>query len=1194
MMALKGTDPNVNLETQLSLDNTLRRMRDYAARAQIVATSEQLFSISYQKAVVEPRDDAGAIDEFGMPVTPPTDCEETDGPIRTRFFRVPVPALVWELSSQQCAARELLKATFPWRQSNPGTIFAMIAARHLDVSVHTIMELANVGGIVKKKARQDQEITNAGRVASIIGVHRPGTSDRDELAGGANMLATDADWIPRTNTNTTYSISKIRPLGWQASAVNSAVRVYVARKTAELKREIQQLENGIDPQQLSSIDRQASGDDDWMDDAAWSSFRRKRRRVDTDAMIVDAAVVSTEIQKRQAMIAKLKDKSQLAVAEIQEAAIVEMVTLLETSTAVPESDTACAEWIACHPDMTLDYDIAFKDIGMVGQLAASSMMTFKMMDLATGQWPMLFLLIARNTGYVSHVFGSLAIHPLLHGTFGGGKSRLLSMLSKLSIWSTINSVTGSSAMGMLPIYTDDSRPIGDVMIAMDESHPMFTARTGKIPAALQSASREMAAFMTKGMCEHMTVAKAPDGELRSTKRVIVGNIPIAGATNERRSGAAIQARMVNLYLQPNVRGPRNAMNRMCNPDTACNRNAGEYARIELTMKTHQTHCMYVSKGIEGGGLPLPESTEYYLNMETAVEFLQMHYPEQAERVRMLDVGHSMAVALTLLNAVAMVYSKGYRPLDADGNPIETPATTEMYDIMKMRNAIIAYLRIDPDVTMWVVAYVVYNSSRPEANSILRWLACVHGHYPFVSTCKKAMRIEEEAGAGIDEQHDMERIRMRQLETELEGQPRDVAAARKRDVYQEWDSYGDMEEPPPPVQLDDGTWHRIRHLRDVVRDLKNCIQCGIVNIPTDVGRATEKRNGANVRARASRARNSIGTERLTVEQAMLLNYYETEGPTVTLTSDGRRGTKAEMEQIAVDILRRGQGPRYEYKQEPVALEGHVYMFYNPNYIYVPGSIESLSRCFVDVNRGRKLTEEQVRDELYTLAGSSIMAHVLPLVPIDQKNLLKEIEAYRIALWSNPRVSKLASSPVVVRSGRPGIYILIEALLDTPRHIVEKVLRHLCNETTVERRVIIPIPYRQYPEVFRVFHARPVARKLRCGNSGHIGAGIRAVPRRVREQAMVSGSNNQDCVLEWGIGSELRCLRRFFRENGVFDKDPASYTYEALYNSVVKSRQEYDQRAHDTEGLPYQLCKYPEDMIESDARFDREAKAAARWI
>ena len=48
------------------------------------------------------------------------------------------------------------------------------------------------------------------------------------------------------------------------------------------------------------------------------------------------------------------------------------------------------------------------------------------------------------------------------------------------------------------------------------------------------------------------------------------------------------------------------------------------------------------------------------------------------------------------------------------------------------------------------------------------------------------------------------------------------------------------------------------------------------------------------------------------------------------------------------------------------------------------------------------------------------------------------------------------PVVVEAGRPGLYVLVYALMKSPKQIVMEVLTHLCNETTVERDVILPIP------------------------------------------------------------------------------------------------------------------------------------------
>lgn len=1187
------TDPKVNLEERMSLRATIERIKAYADSVGAYATSEQLYFKEYFKVVAVPweswmttTDDADA-DPAATADTPPCTPPSTHpDSAEKELFHLPIPSLAWELTPQQASARRLMRVTFPWKRSDSGMIFASIAARTLNVSVDEILQLANISGGRRQRRSAGESangVANAGRIAAMIGIRQPGGDP-----GGAtwDTMETEQDWSPYPTLGVAVVVSKTRPLGRKANAIKSAVRRYVARRVSDLEKEIDSYE-GNGSSRNRNRRRQSS-----QDGSAGEGRRARRRRRTVSGYIsdeefgpspfdeddedegeafcqtpaVDDALAYDEIAKRKADIKDVKKRGFMAIAEIEQAALTELITLLETSACVPDAVKACSMWVNRHEYMDIDYDVVFKDVGVFGQLAGSMMLTFKKYGVATGQWPVFLLMVARDTGYTAHLIGRLCINTMIRGKYAGGKSLVMEILDKLSLKCSINTVTGSSAQGMLPIHAEENKPEGFSMALYDELPPVFTTPTARMSMADQRTARQLAAFMTKKEINYVTNEKGLDNKIRPLKRVVEANIPMAGACNDTCSGAAIEARMVSVFMHPNVPGPRNAMNVMCNEAASNGRDAGERASIEMTMFKQQALSMLTALGMEAGSIPLPDNVEFCRTMASAIEYLQLNYPYQAQKVRMVDVALSMAVVLSIWTAVVLAFSKGFRRLDAAGVPEETRSTSAPFDIMNLRDDIIGYLKIDPDVTMFVIAYAVYYSSQPEGNIILRWLTERQGLYPFVGECKAVLKLFE----GGDEDKDDEEA------TEGAESANAAAAAAAAAVA----AAAQQPTDDPRFLMPNGE-RRIRVLEDVAAELLKYQKYGVLNISTEVKRA----GGAGGRSRARRGRGGDDPN-ATAEQKMLTEFVENEGTTVTMSMDGRRGTKLDQLQVVMNVLNGTAEAPYEYKPEVVKIDGTPAMFYNPNYIFVPGTVETLCQAFVRGNGRMKLNEGQVRDELKEFEKNTVLAHALPLVPFDRKKVLVEIEAYRVHLWATRGLARRTSLPVIIHTPRPGIYVLIEALLDSPKRIVHKVLRHVCNETTVDRRVVLPIPDKHCPEVFKTFHARPVKRALHCANSSYMRVAMGALPHNVREQAAISQTNCDDAVLEWRVGSEHETFKRYLQENGALDKNPGDYTYEAIYKSRVIARQQQ----HAVDGEEDVMKAYPRAFTDAVKEFDRRTKMA----
>jgi hypothetical protein len=1188
--AIRGklpADAAVNLETQLGIDATLARINEYAKSLEDAATTSDQLVITEYRAV---RDIPWA-PWMAAPAAPPADGDATPPPMHhlhpnvvpQNMFKVPIPCLTWELKPEQASAMSLMKSRFPWKRTDVGMIFASIASRCLNMKLEQVLRLASITTSQKRGTQRQQQqqdglpppndgIDNAAKVAMMMGLRHPG--DVPGIDGDA--METEEDWSPYPLLGIDIVISKNRPLGRKANAIKAVVRGYLASRESELQKDIDRLLGGLKQkrraekrscsQKKNKKRKTADGGPAAGADAAYNEgVERAKEDWGPDPETEERSIFSSssddeeirqeeeeaitrvgaQIKKIHEEIKTVRSQCFMAIAEIEEAALYEMVTMLETASCVPDSVRSCSLWVNRHDDMTLDYEPTFKNIGPSGQVLATIALMLKRYGLATGQWPVTLMMIARDTGYISHLIGRIAMHLIVRGKYGGGKSKAMEVLERLSIKGAINSVTGASTQGMLPIYADAKKPEGDVTACYDEGNPLMTSKAKHMNMQEQKSMKELTAFMTKGRIEHMTNEKGEDGKIHLRKKIIEANIPIIYNTNVDSSGTSTEARAVSIFMPPNVLGPRNAMDIMCNPDSASGRDAAEMSSIELIFNKHNSFSMLVGKGMESGGVPVPDMEEFLITMEAVVQYLRGHHPDLCEKVRMVDVSHSMAAVLAMWVAIVLTFSNGFQPLDAAGQPIETPATTEAFDIMHLGRNVTPYLRVDPDVIMFIVAYVVYHSSNPEGNKMLRWATENHAHYPFVKTLKGQIKKNEK------------------------------------------DNAAPLAPPPDDAPLAPDKF--MRDHTDVLRELLTYQVCGVTNIPMTVP-ATGRR-GAGYAVEGGGATKKLGArhqddESMNMDQRMLRDYDEMEGPTVMLTAAGKKGGKDEQNEKATAILAGSALPKYEYKSEKAWVEtgkgvtavSTLALFHNPNYILIKGSLETIAQTYLNANRGNKMTEGHARDELGSLLKSTMMARQLPLVPYDRKKVLVEIEAYRAELWETRVCKRVPLTPVMIPCKR-GFYVLVEALLDSPMHITQKVLRAICNKTTVERDVVLPIPFRHYPEVYKTFHATTGDRVLRCGNGGHMGTQMDSMPREVRERSAISGSHVRDATLEWNERSEIRAIKRFFTENGITNKDPELYTYRAIYTSRIIARQLR---------YPERFKNYPDDPIAEDKKLDDAAR------
>ena len=132
----------------------------------------------------------------------------------------------------------------------------------------------------------------------------------------------------------------------------------------------------------------------------------------------------------------------------------------------------------------------------------------------------------------------------------------------------------------------------------------------------------------------------------------------------------------------------------------------------------------------------------------------------------------------------------------------------------------------------------------------------------------------------------------------------------------------------------------------------------------------------------------------------------------------------------------------------------------------------------------------------------------------------------------------------------IYVLIDSFLENPKGKLRAVLDSVTNSDTFDRTVLLPIPRRDNPKIFEVYEARRTNRTIKCTNPRYVPPAMVDV---LSSDARNHIDPNSPTHLEWGAGSSIRSIERYFTLCGINTATvhPADYTDEAIYNRYVKS-------------------------------------------
>lgn len=854
-------------------------------------------------------------------------------------------------------------------------------------------------------------------------------------------------------------------------------------------------------------------------------FRRVRR--------YDTNETRPSIMNMDEAIEHLEQKCSEAMAGASNSALAALSSLLDVSSNIPDSVKSCYMFLEKNHDVVqLNYNIHAKNLGIFGQMLTTIMALIKQRGIAVNEWPTLLMMLARDTGYISFQTG-LGMHVLLTGKYAGGKSRVMECVHDFSVPLSVIVVNGSSTKGILPTHTPPDKPFGDVALYFDEMPGCISESKGKLSADQQDTASTLASMMTSNKIGYLTNEMRDDKIVRTTLYVET-NATINGGANEPKMNK-VGKRMVSLYVQPDIKTcPRNATNMMFNPSGANGCDNVKYNAIDEHMRMHHALVLMAAKCIEIDGIPLPCNDKFLVYMQAALEFLQQNYPDIYEAVRAFDIARPLAAICSLWLSVTMIYS----PI-LSGNP---PRKYNIYD----NRDLVPYLYISEEIIFFVIAFAIHTASVPMAHKVLRWIAESAGGYPFVTYHKKMSSVLQNEKFSVPPRSEIDDI---------------------------MHSPGRAPAFPNDASSADGS-HKIPPFEDVVVALSNLI-IGAPQIP--IGGSKKTSGAASAFSAEIRGRRRKAT---TEYENEIIDFLEETGITVNYPLEGNSERREMLRKEGQRTLKYGK-PKYYFKKEIVTYpDGSQAICYNPNYLIVNGSLQTFAASFIATNDTKMMTGD-VEEILTMLTKKTIPAHILPhtRVKLDD-DILLDLEAHRVALWNSSIAKQYQNVPIViVDKGR--WFVLIEALLESPKHIIKRTLNNLCNETTVERDVVLPIPYTKYPHLLYTFKAKPViGKQLTCSIPSFAGTAeqsmlpgeIRGIIRRNTEM------NHSTETIKWDHNREMESLSHFFQDSGL-SISPDAYTESALHSHYMT---EIKELMATKEG---HLTNYPEDALREIKHFDK---------
>ena len=158
----------------------------------------------------------------------------------------------------------------------------------------------------------------------------------------------------------------------------------------------------------------------------------------------------------------------------------------------------------------------------------------------------------------------------------------------------------------------------------------------------------------------------------------------------------------------------------------------------------------------------------------------------------------------------------------------------------------------------------------------------------------------------------------------------------------------------------------------------------------------------------------------------------------------------------------------FKLETIA--GNTYV--NFNYIRLSGTADQFANSFSDPVGGRVMTAETIKDILYTLKRTKIIAPYLPVMP-KLNTLVVNHPGYVQALrhsYTAQRRFQLYNLPVLIQDSKC-FYILAAYAETNPAVVIDQMVQHMCYEATRETRTVIGVPITDGSIDFRTVHIKP---------------------------------------------------------------------------------------------------------------------------
>jgi len=875
-----------------------------------------------------------------------------------------------------------------------------------------------------------------------------------------------------------------------------------------------------------------------------------------------------DAEKRGKLV--LASKLKPALTALNEVAMREMHSTMEPSANIPEPVKALGHWQETARDRSMCFTRTrwCRNLGTFGNMITAMLQDFSTSGIATNGFALLRLMIARDSVYIDmQISGQLPMHTILASVPAGGKSKIMRMVAHfLSVPGTMTTVSGSSAMGLLQVYSE--KVPGDQVMLLDEMPRMFTAASRNLSSMEQKVKGILQSVLTSGTVEYTTTEKKPSGQPVQRTRSTECNMVVIGGTNDKQTDDAMNTRFSRCQMSGTTKPGRGALFKMFARKSAIDTISAD----NIATRHRKAHFVTAMgfKGIQIGWMPAPCDDLLQMYMTTTLEWLEKEHGQLLSQIRNFEIASSMAGVLTVWFARHIVFSSEISPFRlTDTGSLNQFRDFHYKDLMRLA----PYLFVNEDIIFYVLSGIVHSAVDPSVYKLIKWIAEAKARYRFHLLWDDGLI---DATSTREEEEDPA-VEVGKKRKQSPSSTSSRAEKRKRvEVDDDEEMLDDGEEDDSDLDDDDD---ELLYDRDDPDDEE--LEARFKKITSELFRGKQQISLGYPKIGNQSRNQARDLRRAGITTAISGRPRDHHCHDDTQSIDYPLANTHEMHDEWIKDCKQRLGSYsnhlpYRYKQEFLDIGTRRVMHWNYNYVQLDGSLADCASMFTVQNPSSKMSQDDVMAMLNQLRRRTVRTPYLPLVNSATSDIRHvDIERFRDRLCKHPKCAR-QTAPMFI-AGDAECFLLISALRHSPDQITAEMLWNLCTEDTVERDVVLAIQNADYPNLLKVFHAKPrPGRRLVCRNANYVS--------KVHKPAVGDiglDDYRDEAIFVTDKNTVPSMLARFFKVNGL--EHPEQYTLAAIEKRV--------RQACTKLGIARGL-QYPDDAERADDEAEKIFSAAVR--